>query len=216
VAVVVARLAVRVYLPRVTVEGLSNVPRSGALIIVSNHLSYADPAILLAKIPRRAVFFAMEPLFRLPIIGVVPRLLGALPVRQRGRGIQLFRSSLRALDQGLAVVIFPEGEISKTGRLQTGFHGAALLAYHAGCAIVPVGISGSEEVTWPRVLARPFRGPKITVRVGPPFRLPPAAQERPVLARTATGLVMERIAALLPSAYTAATPTAGGEEETGR
>jgi 1-acyl-sn-glycerol-3-phosphate acyltransferase len=196
-----ARVAVRVYFPRMTVTGAANIPRGGGLIIVSNHLDYADPGVLMANIPRRAVFLAMRDLFDWPVVGLLPRLLGALPIDARRGDVGSLRAALRVLDQGLAVVVFPEGERSKTGGLQHGFAGAALLAYHAGAPIVPAAITGTERVSWPWVLLRPLLGPSVTVRFGAPFRLAPVERIDTRAADAATGVIMHHIAELLAPAY---------------
>jgi 1-acyl-sn-glycerol-3-phosphate acyltransferase len=196
-----ARVAVRTYFPRITVAGAADIPRRGGLIIVSNHLDYADPGVLLARVPRRAVFLAMKDLFDWPVVGLLPRLLGALPVDPRRAEIASLRAALRALDQGLALIVFPEGERSKTGGLQRGFAGAALLAYHAGVPIVPVAITGTERPSWPWVLLLPLLGPKVTVRFGAPFRLAPVERVDTRAAEVGIDLIMRRIAELLPAAY---------------
>jgi 1-acyl-sn-glycerol-3-phosphate acyltransferase len=196
-----ARVAVRTYFPRITVAGAADIPRRGGLIIVSNHLDYADPGVLLANVPRRAVFLAMKDLFDWPVVGVLPRLLGALPVDPHRADIASLRAALRALDQGLALIVFPEGERSKTGRLQRGFAGAALLAYHADVPVVPVAITGTERLSWPWVLLRPFLGPKVTVRFGSPFRLAPVERVDTRAADAGMGVIMHHVAELLPPAY---------------
>jgi 1-acyl-sn-glycerol-3-phosphate acyltransferase len=196
-----ARVAVHLYLPRVSVTGVQGVPRRGGLIIVSNHLDYADPGVLLANIPRRAVFLAMRDLFDWPVVGLLPRLLGALPVDPLRTDIGSLRAARRALDQGLALVVFPEGERSKTGGLQRGFAGAALLAYHADVPIVPVAITGTERLSWPWVLLRPFLGPRVAVRFGTPFRLAPVERVDTRAADAGMGVIMHHVAELLPPAY---------------
>lgn len=175
-------------------------PRRGGLIIVSNHLDYADPGVLLGHIPRRAVFLAMRDLFNWPLLGVLPRLLGALPVDPHPAEIGSLRAALRALDRGLAVVVFPEGERSRTGVLQPGSAGAALLAYHADVPLVPVAITGTDRLSWPWVLLRPFLGPRVTVRFGTPFRLARAKTLDRRAADAGTDVIMHHIAELLPPA----------------
>lgn len=196
-----ARVAVRTYFPRITVAGAADIPRRGGLIIVSNHLDYADPGVLLANVPRRAVFLAMRDLFDWPVVGVLPRLLGALPVDPDRADIGSLRAALRALDQGLALIVFPEGERSKTGGLQRGFAGAALLAYHSDVPIVPVAIRGTERLSWPWVLLRPFLGPRVAVCFGTPFRLARVERLDTRAADAGMGVIMHHVAELLPPAY---------------
>jgi 1-acyl-sn-glycerol-3-phosphate acyltransferase len=196
-----ARVAVRIYFPRTAVEGLDSVPRRGPLIIVSNHVNNADPCLLIGVLRRRAVFMANAGLFRRPFGAALMHLLGALRVEGRGAGADALRAATQALRRGLAVVVFPEGERSRTGALIKGQPGAALLACRTGATIVPVAIAGTEHISWPWVLLRPFLGPRVTIRFGEPFRLPPAGGPEAPAARAGIDAVMCRIAALLPPEY---------------
>jgi len=195
-----ARIAVRVYLPRLRVAGLERVPRTGPLIVVSNHLDYADPCVLLGVLPRRVVFLTMKKMFGWPILGLLPRMLGALPVDARGPTIETMRASLHALREGRALVVFPEGERGRGGLIR-GMAGAARLAQRTGAPVVPVAITGTERVRWPWVLLRPLLGPRVTVTVGEPFTFPRPNRTASRSAQDAIDDVMRRIAALLPVRY---------------
>jgi 1-acyl-sn-glycerol-3-phosphate acyltransferase len=193
-----ARVAVRIYFPRMTVTGLANVPKRGPVIVVSNHVNSADPCLLVGVLRRRTVVMAHAGLFWLPFGALLMHLLGALRVKGRGIDVDALREATRALERGLAVVVFPEGERSRTGALVNGQPGTALLAYRADATIVPVAITGTAHVSWPWVFVRPFLGPKVTVRFGEPFRLPPAGQPAARTARAGIDVVMRHIAELLP------------------
>lgn len=195
-----ARVAVRVYFPRLRVAGLERVPRTGPAIVVSNHMNYADPCVLLGVLPRRVVFLTMKKMFGWPVAGLLPRMLGALPVGRRGPTVETMRASLHALREGRALVVFPEGERGRGGLIR-GMAGAALLAQRSGASIVPVAITGTERVRWPWVLLLPFLGPKITVTVGEPFTLARPGRTTSRSAQDAIDDVMRRIAALLPEDY---------------
>jgi 1-acyl-sn-glycerol-3-phosphate acyltransferase len=201
IATAFARVAVRVYFPRLRVTGMERLPGIGGAIIVSNHIDLADPCVLAGVLPRRVVFLAMRKLFGWPLVGLLPRMLGALPVDDSGGPtLDLMRGSLDALREGLAVVIFPEGERDR-GALLRGMAGAALLAYRSGTPIVPVAITGTESVRWPWVLLRPLLGPRVTVTFGEPFALPRPERMTAASAQEGIDAVMRRIAALLPEAY---------------
>ncbi len=196
----VLRLFVFVYFPRLKVEGAANVPRRSPAIIVSNHLDFLDPVVLLGVIPRRATFLAMSKLFDWPVIGFFTRLLGAVPVTDPPT-VGLARTTLRTLAAGEAIVVFPEEELSANASLQEGSSRAATLAYRSGVPIVPVAITGTERVRWPWLFLRPLFGPKIIVRFGEPFRLAPI--DRPNSAQLHAGAdeIMLHVAALLPEGY---------------
>ncbi len=93
----------------------------------------------------------------------------------------------------------PEGTRTKTGGLARGKSGVAYIAQQSGAPILPMAHFGTERVVqgWLRL-----RRPIVTVRMGPPFRLPPLpAGDRSLGLRQQTDLVMCHIAALLPPEY---------------
>jgi len=196
-----ARLAAYVYFPRMRVLNANGVPRREGVLFVSNHLNYADPWLLLAVAPRRSTFLAMHKLFTWPVVGMLARMIGALPVRDDGPALEVTRATLQALRAGRAVVVFPEGERSRVAGLLPASSGAALLAYRSGCLVVPVAITGTERVSWLGILARPLFGPQVTVRFGEPFRPPPAERLNAATLKAGTDEIMRRLAALLPPAY---------------
>lgn len=181
------------------VVGLENVPRSGPLLVISNHLSLADPPLLGASFPRPIRFMAKEELFRTPIVSWVVRGYMAYPVRRGEADREAVRTTLRLLREGEAVGIFPEGTRSRCARLREAHPGAALLAQRAGVPILPIGISGSENLFgWPRSALRPT----IRIAVGPPFRLHPSEKGTGHAALAAnTVMMMRKIAELLPQQY---------------
>ncbi|MGN6562002.1 MAG: lysophospholipid acyltransferase family protein, partial [Thermomicrobiales bacterium] len=112
-----------------TVLGLEHVPRTGPLLIVANHLSYLEPPLLTALLPRRITYLALHELFEVPWLAPVLRLLGALPVKRGGaRDLDALRAALTLLDRGHAVAIFPEGQRSIRPGLLHANPGISLLA----------------------------------------------------------------------------------------
>ena len=200
----VARVIMRmllVLLTRWQVKGKENVPSQGPLLIVANHLHLADPPLLGVSLPRKTIFMAKKELFYSysRVVAYFVGSLGSFPVH-RGK---LDRQALRQVDQvlakGLALVMFPEGMRSKSGRLRPAFRGSALIALRNGVPILPVGITGTEKikgVTW--ILRRP----RITVNIGHPFYLPPANGKLTKVELTKlTNSIMGHIAELLPPEY---------------
>ncbi len=105
----------------------------------------------------------------------------------------------KALNEGLALGIAPEGTRSKNGQLQAGKPGTLMLAVKTGVPIVPVGITGTE--TSLHDLAR-LRRPRLTARFGKPFTIPPFERgSRSQDLKKWTRELMLRIAALLPESY---------------
>lgn len=187
-------------LARVRVEGLADLPRSGPLIVVANHLSNADPPLVVGwltpAIGRPLRILAKDALFVGPV-GALLRSQGVTPVRAGGSDVEAFRAARSMLDRGEVLCIFPEGTRSPTGTLQEAKAGVALLATRAGVQILPVGISGTD-----RFLGRGRRFPRlrseVTVRVGRPFTLDlDPALPRKAATQAATEEIMRRIAALV-------------------
>ena len=190
-------------LARVQVTGKENVPRKGPLIIASNHVNNADPPVIGATMPRRLVFMAKHEMFQWPILGLVARLGGAFPVRRSEADLGALRKATQVLRNGEALVMFPEGTRSRDARLHEAHPGTALLALRSEAPVLPVAITGTEKVVIIRLpldLIR-FRRPRVHVVVGQPFFLPPVERITTEEVERCTGIIMARIAALLPPSY---------------
>jgi 1-acyl-sn-glycerol-3-phosphate acyltransferase len=198
-AAFVCRLALSA-VARVRVSGLENVPKTGPLIVVANHLSNADPPIVVGwltpALGRPMHILAKEALFVGPI-GAFLRSQGVTPVRAGGSDIDAFRAARAVLERGEVLCIFPEGTRSYTGELGSPKPGVAMLATRSGVPILPVGISGTD-----RFLGRgqrfPRVGARVTVRVGKPLsiELDPSKPRRASL-EAATDEIMRAVAAQL-------------------
>jgi 1-acyl-sn-glycerol-3-phosphate acyltransferase len=181
------------------VEGLENVPRDGAVLVVANHCSNLDPLFVGWAVGHRTGrilhFMAKDEMNHWPVIGFLARSAGVFFVRrgEGDRGAQ--RLAFELLEEGRMIGVFPEGTRSRDGQLRDGRAGAALLAIRTGVRILPVGVSGTHRqfATW-----LPRRN-RITIRIGQPFSLPvqPEGLDRAGL-RVGTDRIMSAIAALLP------------------
>ena len=195
---VLIRLIVRLFV-RFRIDGLENIPRSGAMLVAANHLSVADPPIIGAYLVRHLRFMAKEELFRNWFFGFAVRQFGAFPVYRGSSSRQALRQAGEVLGSGEALVMFPEGKRSRTGGLQVGQPGAALIAYHNRCAVLPVGICGTESI---RGLKWIPKRPSVSLVIGKAFRLPEAGRS---LSREQlevyTAIIMRKIGELLPDEY---------------
>jgi 1-acyl-sn-glycerol-3-phosphate acyltransferase len=170
---IVAPLARMIYRP--IIEGRQNVPKKGAVILASNHMSFIDSIAIPVASPRQVHFLAKASYFEgTGLKGWASRTfftaVGASPVR-RGAG----QAALDALDQhqkmleeGLAVALYPEGTRSLDGRLYKGRTGVAFLALQTGAPVVPVGLIGTNEAM-PVGANLPKRSPRIRVCFGEPL-----------------------------------------------
>ncbi len=187
-------LAARIYFG-IRFEGTQYVPLSGPLIVAPNHVSYADPPLVSIPLGRRIHYMAWRRLFDVPGFGWLIRRLGAFPVDVETPDPRAPRETVRLLQAGAAVVIFPEGGRSPDGRLQPFKPGAFRLAASVGAPVLPVTIIGGHEA-WPpqRLLPRP--GP-ITI-VYHPAVPPPAGADARTAARDLSRQVRTAIASRLP------------------
>lgn len=195
------RLCLFIYVRGPKVEGLEHVPRTGGAIVVSNHLNNADPCVIPGVLKRRIVIMAKKEMFRWPGLNLIFRLIGAFPVDRQGADLNALREAQSVVNNGLLLLMFPEGTRSRDRQLHEGFPGSALVAYRTGAQIIPIAITGTEHIPWPWVFVRPFIGPRVTVRIGEPFYPPKAERITSEQARIATDDIMRHIAALLPPAY---------------
>ena len=163
---------------RPTVIGLDNVPRTGAVILASNHVSFADSLVIPILVPRKVVFLTKSDYFTgTGVKGTMSRLwfegLGMLPVDRDDSkaAIASLDTALQVLGRGEAFGIYPEGTRSRDGRLYRGRTGVAHLALTSGAPVLPVGLIGTEDIQ-PVGANRPRLGRvDVTVRFGEPIRV---------------------------------------------
>jgi 1-acyl-sn-glycerol-3-phosphate acyltransferase len=180
------------------VEGHRHLPSHGPCIIVANHLSFLDAVLVFALVGGEDMTaWAAEKWENNLIYGTILRLGNAFFVR---RG-QVDRQALeRAADWLRAGKIFgmaPEGTRSRDGGLGRAKPGVAYLASLVDCPVVPIAHWGTESTisSWLRI-----RRPRIEVRVGPAFRLPPLdPEDRSSSLRRNADEVMCHLAALMPA-----------------
>ncbi len=147
------------------VEGLKNIPQKGAVLIVSNHLSYLDPPLFGASIKRRKLnFIARKSLFKFPLFAVLIRCLGAFPMKRDGPDQRAFRRIFEILKREGTLLLFPEGTRSKDGKLQKGKPGVGMIALKSRAKVIPALIVGSNDAL--PIDAKMVRFRKIKVRFG--------------------------------------------------
>ena len=201
----IIRALIRLAMPLLTrtrVFGQEWVPRSGAAVVVSNHISAIDPVLLIGVFPRPLVLMSKIENAH-GVLKFLMRLVGAFTVRRGKVDREALRKAEAALAAGRLLCVFPEGTRSGAG-LTEAHGGAALLATKADVPIVPVAITGTPHIFNCRF---PWVGfPQVTVTIGESFRLPETGAIPSVAApgfrrddrERMTDEIMRRIAALLP------------------
>ncbi len=181
----------------VRVEGANFVPETGGFIVVTNHLSRLDTPFLMLSTPRRDVIGMVAKEYqRVPFFRWILDRIEVIWVSRDNYDFSAFRTAADYLKRGWIVGMAPEGTRSKTGALQPGKPGAALLAIKSGAPIVPASVMGSAEMLSRFVRLRKMR---VTIQFGEPFHLKAfeRGSEKERLT-AATDEIMCRIAALLP------------------
>lgn len=147
--------------------GLENVPKTGGALMVANHASYLDPALVGVRIYRPLSFMAKSELFDIPVFGWIIRHCNAFPVQQGKGDRAAIEQTIQTLKSGHILNLFPEGSRTADGQLQKIQKGVALIAKRAGVPIVPAVLIGSFEA-WPkgRVI---FQSHPVRVLYGPPI-----------------------------------------------
>lgn len=130
-------------------EGCHHMPRSGPVLVVSNHESFLDPLAVGLAVRRRIHYLARKTLFKHPVFGSFLRSVGCVPVDQDGIAKEGIRTCIELLGANKAMLVFPEGERTLTGEMMSFKPGVALVMKKAPTPIVPVGVAGAYEA-YPR------------------------------------------------------------------
>jgi 1-acyl-sn-glycerol-3-phosphate acyltransferase len=196
----VTMLTIMRILFRIEHNGIEGLPPEGPLLIVSNHVTYFDPFWIGVACYRRIRFMAWDKIFSFAPAGMLFRWLGAFPVNLTKPESGAYKTALRILKEGEALVILPEGGRSGDGSLMNFKNGAANLAMKSGASIVPVAIAGGEKV-WSRNMRFP-KPAKVRVFFLPPI-VPDSFPENPAL-------LMDQIRSMIDKKLTAETQTHRG------
>jgi 1-acyl-sn-glycerol-3-phosphate acyltransferase len=192
-----ARLLTRIVLgSRFHLLGISNVPPSGPLLIVSNHVGAIDPVIIGGWSPRPVWFMAKAELFHGAFAWVM-RGYHAFPVIRHSPDRTALRRAFDLLKHGSAVVLFPEGHRADAARLLRAEPGAGFIARRSGAPLLPVAITGSQHVLRRHHLIP--RRADVAMQFGQPFQLPERNRDgSPMDHQQSADYLMTKIAQLLP------------------
>ena len=161
--------------------GISNLPKTGGVVVASNHGSHLDPPILGHALGRPVAFMAKSELFSIPILSFIISACGAYPVKRGAGDREALRTASNRLKEGFATGVFLDGTRQENGRVNDPKAGAALLAARTGCPILPVAIVNSHRA-FPKGSFLP-RFVSIHLKVGELIQ-PPSTRNREALVST--------------------------------
>ena len=173
---------------RIRCHGRHNIPKSGGVLVLSNHQSHLDPPLVGMVIPRRVNFVARDTLFKNRIFAALIHSLDAIPIDREGLGLAGLKETMRRLKRGEVVLLFPEGTRSPDGEVHALKPGFSALVQRTGVPILPIGLDGAYDA-WPRGTPAPRSGP-IHVVIGEPI---PAEVAKTMDDRELVALVETRI-----------------------
>lgn len=161
--------------------GRDKLPATGGVLIVANHISNFDVLVLgefVIMAGRWPRFLGKSEIWKVPVIGWLARACEQIPVlRNTANAKDSLVHARRALEQGRAVAMYPEGTITADPDFwpMTGRTGAARLALETGVPVIPIGQSGAEKVLggkrleWWRLFS--LRRRRVSLLIGDPVDL---------------------------------------------
>jgi 1-acyl-sn-glycerol-3-phosphate acyltransferase len=160
-------LILRVYLRlfcKLKIDGVENVPLTGAVIIAANHIGAADPPIVGTCVKRELYFLAKKELFKGIFMRTLISNLNSIPVNRSILDQRALQAAEDALRRGYGLILFPEGTRSRTGELRKGKPGVGLLARRVMVPIIPAYVENSRGF-----LTLVFKWKRLKVRFGEPL-----------------------------------------------
>lgn len=213
------------------IHASDKVPKTGAFVLAPNHYSEIDPIVMgvaMWKVGRAPRYLAKASLFKVPVLGALLRASGQVPVERAGavRGSDPLSAARQIAENGLAVVIYPEGSLTRDPELwpMRGKTGAVRVALEQGIPLIPAAHWGTQKIMPRYGKLSLFPRKRVDIRFGDPVDLS-AFEGRGLDSSTlveATNVLMNAITAVLeelrgekaPAARW--DPTKNNQEEIGR
>lgn len=166
----------------------NSIPRKGAYIIASNHMSFSDPVLLGLGQRRRLFFMAKSELFRNRFFAALIRALGAFPVERGAGDGKAIKTGEDLIKEGNIMTIFIEGGRTKTGELMRPRSGCALVAQQMQVPVIPacITITGNPKHLFAKRVIH-FGEPLTPEQLG----LTPDGDRRQI--KNATNMIMDEI-----------------------
>jgi len=131
---------------RIRLRGLENIPETGPVLLVSNHVSFVD-ALVIGGSVRRPVRFVMDHnIFRIPVLGFIFRTARAIPIAPAREDPDALQKAFDRIDAELAegevVCIFPEGKLTRDGEINEFKRGVEKILERRAVPVVPMALRG--------------------------------------------------------------------------
>ena len=151
------------------VEGLENLPDNRAAIVLCNHQSAWETLALRSIFPRQQATLLKRSLTWFPIWGWALAILKSISIdRDKPRDAlrQLLSQGKQYLEEGLFVIVYPEGTRTAAGKVEKFNAGGSMLAQQTGYPVIPVAHNAGD--VWPRYSFFKYKG-VIKVKIGQPI-----------------------------------------------
>ncbi len=165
---------------RIRVEGRERIPQSGGALLVANHISYLDAALVGYTTQRIVRFLMWKPFYELPVIHAFSRVFHAIPIAidSPKATLRALRAARAELEKGELVGIFPEGSVTRSGNIEPFERGFERIVDRTDAPVIPIRLDGLYGHPLSCKGGAIFRSwehlwrPIVTVRVGKPVHGP--------------------------------------------
>jgi 1-acyl-sn-glycerol-3-phosphate acyltransferase len=153
---------------RLRIRGIENIPLTGGVLMASNHASFLDPPVAGVGYRGRPIhFMARNTLWNSRFGSWWMEKVGCIPVSRGTGDVKALKLTIRALKEGKAVSMFPEGTRTEDGELQKAKGGIGFIIEKSGCIVVPAYIDGTFRA-YPKG-AKLIKPTKVTITYGKPI-----------------------------------------------
>ena len=177
----------------IRILGKDNIPEDDGLLIISNHVSYADPPAVSWAYPRQITYIAKESLSKNFFFRHLLGALGAVFLKQSSSDMEAMRTAVAQLRAGHTVAIYPEGHRCLDQKMDQFKNGAAFIATRCRVRVLPMALVNTGDIF--RIWRR-----NVIVNIGEPFPICEVSHiDNQVLAEQ-TALYQQRVEVLFQEA----------------
>ncbi|MCF7864208.1 MAG: 1-acyl-sn-glycerol-3-phosphate acyltransferase [Kiritimatiellales bacterium] len=153
---------------RLSIRGAENIPDQGGVLMASNHASFLDPPVVGVGYRGRPIhFMARDTLWNSKFGKWWMDHVGCIPVSRGTGDVRALKLTIKALKEGKAVSMFPEGTRTEDGELQEAKGGIGFIIEKSGCMVVPAYIDGTYKAH-PKG-SKGIKPSKVTITYGKPI-----------------------------------------------